>query len=85
MSAFDTTLILFAGAVFILVVLGFVYCFCCVSDIDDADFDEDKLKQDQSQLEYDGSMVQIMCENSRVENIDIYAKERKESILPKKS
>ena len=77
---------LFAGAACILILLGIVYCCCyCKSDDDADDFNEGKLKEEEAQLDYDGSMVQIICENSRVENLDIYANERKEGTSPTKS
>ena len=81
LSTFDTTLILFAGAAFLLIILGFTYCFCCTGDDDDdVDiFNEAKNKEEQSKLEYDETTVEIMCANARVENLDIYASERKES------
>ena len=77
---------LFAGAACILFILGVVYCCCCRTSDDDADdFNEGKLKEDEAQLNYDGSMIQIMCEHSRVENLDIYANERKEGASPTKT
>ena len=55
-----------------------MYCFYCVKD-DDVVFDEQKLKEDDARLQYDESMVEIICEDVRTHNAHIQANERKEN------
>ena len=78
LSTFDQTLIFFAVVVFLAVIIGFMYCFYCVKD-DDVVFDEQKLKEDDARLQYDESMVEIICEDVRTHKAHIQANERKEN------